>query len=1406
MKREKDQKLYIGLDLGSVSLNLVVMDEAGGILEDHYIRMHGQPVQTCEQALREILSRYENTRIGGAAVTGSAGKLISRILGIDFVNEIVAQSTSTARYYPQVRTIIEIGGEDSKLILLDREGDRVRVADFAMNTLCAAGTGAFLDQQASRLGMSIEEFGRHALKSKKPPRIAGRCSVFAKTDMIHLQQEGTPDYDIVAGLCYAMARNFRANIAKGKEFKKVISFQGGVAANAGIVKAFQDVLELEPGELLIPEHFASMGAAGAVLARLESEHISPLGPVEALREYTKKRSFVTKTHEKLETDDYRIDIETAGLPPQGKIEAYVGVDVGSISTNVVVIDSEGRVLSRRYLMTAGRPIEAVVKGLYECGREVGERVEVRGVATTGSGRYLTGDFIGADVVVNEITAHATGAALVDSRVDTIFEIGGQDSKFISLENGAIVDFTMNKVCAAGTGSFLEEQAERLGIKIEGEFAELALSAQAPAGLGERCTVFMETDLTHLQQQGVAKENLVAGLSYSIVLNYLNKVVEDRKIGDVIFFQGGTAYNRGVKAAFEKVLGKKVIVPPHHDVLGAIGAALIAKERSTGAPSSFKGFDLREKKYTFSSFECKDCPNHCEIREVLVEGETPLRYGSRCGKFDEEKRHRKGAHLPRLFSERKKFLYNAYPKKKPDAPTGKRVGIPQITTFFELLPLWKGFFTELGLEVVISDDTNREIINIGCDAVAAETCFPIKVAHGHVVNVLAKNVDYLFLPSVINMAKTKEELVHSYACPYVQSIPYLVRSGIKLEEEKVKVLQPTFHFERGEREVRRVLRRLGKELTSDNARIERAIEKGLEALENFYRLCTERGKEILNSIEPGQKALVIVSRPYNGCDTGLNLNLPGKLRDLGVLAIPMDFLPLEEIDITRDYPHMYWKYGQRILAAARIIAADDRLNAVYISNFGCGPDSFISKFFARELGGKPHLTIEVDEHSADVGAITRCEAFLDSLKNARRVPLKKPRARSEQFYLSRNGYRKVYVPYMDDHGFVFVAAMRACGRQAEPLPMSDEKTLELGRKFSSGKECYPCILTTGDIMKKALSEDFDKQRSAFFMPTAYGPCRFGQYNKFHRMVLDDHGFDDVPIVILDQTRGGFEKDLMNLGADFKILAWKGIVITDMMQKLARHIRPYEVEKGRTDDLYKRLLAELCERVERRQRLDSFAEYVRREFEKIPVDRSRPKPKIGIVGEIYVRCNSFANNFVGRRIEELGGEVSFPALEEWVNYISWVRIQDFIQDKDIKGLLKEYLSALVQRQQARGIQRRFRGMIDCFLHESPASKVLELGERYLPPAIRGEAVLSLGRAVEYAHHGFDGVVNLVPFQCMPGTVVNALLNLFQKDYPHIPILKLAFDGLSQGTEETRLEAFMYQARQHLQRRLETNAGKP
>jgi predicted CoA-substrate-specific enzyme activase len=1382
--------LFLGIDIGSVTIKTALLDARGALLAETYSRIKGDPLSALAAELAGLSTTWPEGRIAAAGITGSGGKQVAEALGAVFVNEILAQSAFARRLHPSARTIIEMGGEDAKFISLspDGPGGGTKIEDFSMNTACAAGTGSFLDQQAHRLHLSIEEFGAIALKSRRPPAVAGRCSVFAKSDMIHLQQIATPDYDIVAGLCFAMARNYKATVGRGRKFAPPVLFLGGVAANPGMKRAFNEVLGFRDGEMTVPGHFNTSGAVGAALMVMSgTAQAVPYRGLRALGAYRAAEQKEAEGGMKPLCMPAGImpnrsqDAALAGDGPvEARIEAYLGVDVGSVSTNVVVIDKAMRVLSKRYLPTAGRPIEAVKQGLAEVGAEVAGSVRIMGAATTGSGRYLTGDMIGADLVRNEITAQATAAAAIDPGVDTIFEIGGQDSKFISLRDGAVVDFEMNKACAAGTGSFLEEQAERLGVRIKQEFADKAFCASSPCRLGERCTVFMESDLVHYLNKGSDVDDLTAGLAYSIAQNYLNKVVAGKKVGARIFFQGGVAANTAVVAAFEQITGKPVTVPPHHEVTGAIGAAILALRERNGGPSAFKGFDIGKRPYTVTTFQCAECANRCDIRRVSFDGEQPLFYGSRCEKYDVKRRQDGAGKLPDLFAERERLVTAALgPSPEGGAPV---IGIPRMLYVNDQLPFWHAFFSGLGFRVLLSEGTNRAIINRGLEAAAAETCFPAKVALGHVQDLIDKKVDVLFLPSTIRFPALPGQNGSSQACPYAQALPYLAKASLRLGD--IKTIESAVQVH-DERHMKGTMMRIGKSLGKSGRAVRRALDRARESQKRFEEAVEARGREVLSDLKPGQKALVLVGRTYNTCDPGVNLNLPAKIRDLGIQAVPLDFLPLHSVDLS-GVPNMYWRSGQKIMAAAKLIREHPGLYPVYITNFGCGPDSFITHFFRRELEGKPFLQLEIDEHSADAGAVTRIEAFLDSLKNVQEAK------QGATFAVRSNGpghSRKVLLPAMADHAHMIAAAFQACGVEAEVLPESDEETIVIGKEHSSGRECYPLALTTGDMIKALRRPGFDPDRTAFFMPTGKGPCRFGQYNLYHRLVLDSLGYSRVPILSPSQDETLY-RDVGSIGKDFARLCWQGSLAVDMLQKALHEHRPYEKRTGEADRVYESALSDLAMAVA--MRADPVPALRRAYHDLADVSGTgRNKPVIGIVGEIYIRGNRFGNENIIRKIEALGGEAWLAPLSEWLLYLNATAKVSAGMNRAWKDLVKAFVSHRVMMRDERRFTRGFNGALRS-LHEPRIEETLAMAAPYVHHSFEGEAVLSVGKAVDYINRGVSGIVNVMPFSCMPGTITSALLKRMREDFGNIPLLTIAYDGQQDTQTVTRLEAFMHQAK--------------
>lgn len=967
------------------------------ILATAYRRIKGSPTEAARELLRQVLEAIPGETITDVGVTGTGGRLVGSMLDLPYQNEFKAIARAIGALHPDVTTVFEMGGETSKFISLetDKASGRVGIADYGTNGDCAAGTGSFMDQQANRLLYDIEEVGDIVRGAGKAASIAGRCSVFAKSDMIHAQQKGYQPPEVLKGLCNAVVRNYRGTITKGKEVGERVAFIGGVAANKGAVAAMREAFELDDSRLIVPAYYAWMGAIGSALIARDERGGDTVVTIDPTRlEQSQGSDFQTSEPLSMERVILLRDrVKPYQFPPgDEKIGAYLGIDVGSVSTNLVVLDQAGEVVKEIYVKTDGRPVEVVNKGLADIWNEMGSRLNILGVATTGSGRELIGELIGADTINDEITAHKTGATfigrkLIDRVPDTIFEIGGQDSKFISLQDGIVVDFAMNEACAAGTGSFLEEQAEKLGISIIGEFAKLALSSKAPVRLGERCTVFMERDVNSYLQRGADKKDLVAGLAYSIAYNYLNRLVGRRHIGDTIYFQGGTAYNDSVAAAFSMILDKDIIVPPHNGVVGAIGVALLAREKmaATGGPSRFRGWDLNKVDYTIREFTCKGCSNECDIRQFTI-GEEKTYWGDKCSD-----RYRKRAKVDKepvirdLIEFRNALAYSYVTEVEntdpllctgTNAPRGV-MGIPRAMYTYERLPFWATFFKACGFDLMVSRQTDKKIRELGIEAAVAEPCFPIRVAHGHVAELLQEGADYIFLPNLLN-EETDHPDIESHACPWGQTLPHVIRFAPYFEGRGDRFVMPTLHFRRGPDYIAEAFRAALKPLDVAATIVDEALKEAYEAQTDFRSRLVLAGADALATLEEHDElGIVLVGRPYNIYDSGVNMDIPAKLRRYyAVNLIPLDFLPLWGRDTRKVTENMFWSYGRKILQAAEIVAEHPNLHIIYMTNFKCGPDSYI-KHYIGAASPDPYLVLQFDEHTNDAGAMTRCEAYLDS---------------------------------------------------------------------------------------------------------------------------------------------------------------------------------------------------------------------------------------------------------------------------------------------------------------------------------------------------------------------------------------------------------------------------------------------
>jgi predicted CoA-substrate-specific enzyme activase len=1007
--------IYIGIDVGSVGIKAAAIGSSDDtilltratslsngsfsmdgeidgkpVLLSKYKRVMGEPARMTFLIISELMHCLPNGSIGGIRITGASGQSLAKSLDLGYENEFNSVVCGVGAQYPKARTIIEMGGNSSKYIRLVADGERrAGILDYEKNGDCAAGTGSFMDQQASRLRYAVEEIGDLVLSVEASPTIAGRCTVFSKTDMVHAQQRGYTPAQILKGLCEAVVRNFKGTVTKGKSIVPPVVLVGGMAANSGIVQAIQNIFELKAEDLIVSKTHAWMGAIGAGLyeAEVHANETPTLNPTDCLERLQKmlgEKQYAYPGSPPLSMQNLMLlRDQTKSYSFEGRatpVDAYLGIDVGSVSTNLAVLDESGALIHSSYQRTDSRPIEVVRSGLLQIQELLADKIRIRGVGTTGSGRELIGAVTGADVIHDEITAHKTGAVFVakvflGSDVDTIFEIGGQDAKFIRLEKGIVVDFSMNEACSAGTGSFLEEQAERLGIRIEEEFASMALKARKPTRLGERCTVFMEKDLINLLKEGVDKSDLAAGLAYSIALNYLNRVVRGRKIGDLIFFQGGTAYNDAVAAAFSNLLKKQIVVPPYNGVIGAIGAALLAhqKIRLDGIETRFRGYDLSQVDYELRERVCHACSNSCAVQEIRVEGERTY-WGDKCSnRFRHRPKTSRRPVIPDLVALREKLLQD----DGLEQAHGPRIGMPRSMYFYDFFPFWHTYFNKIGCTITVSEPTNRKLVENGIEAAMAEPCFPIQVAHGHVYGLKEQNLDYIFVPNVISTATQLPETT-SYLCPWGQTLSFVLASARALSGVRDRMLMPTIRFQEGIQQVKRSLAAMATTLGVSRKQSNQAVQLAFKRQREFAKSLIDAGRQALQELDRSdQMGIVMLARPYTLYDPGSNLDIPRKLRDVyGVNLIPMDFLDLNRVDIRSMHENMFWDYGRRILQAAQIVGDYPRLHIIYMTNFKCGPDSFINHYVGS-VSHKPFLALQLDGHGNDAGAITRCEAYLES---------------------------------------------------------------------------------------------------------------------------------------------------------------------------------------------------------------------------------------------------------------------------------------------------------------------------------------------------------------------------------------------------------------------------------------------
>jgi predicted CoA-substrate-specific enzyme activase len=1427
---------FLGIDLGAETLKLVevLRDPAGIRLGRFEIIEHAKKPGA---ALLQALASWNWAGISGAAVSGRFGSQIK-------LPRIPVKQAQLKGYHflmgKRPATIVNVGSHGFSVLEVRADG----VSVFRENSRCSQGTGNFLRQLVERFSLTVEEASRICADVCDPAPLSGRCPVILKTDMTHLANKGEDRPRILAGLFDAVCENILVLLKPGCSPANVLLI-GGVSQSQRVRRIFADrlaqhqmkLLDLEPPRSLCLE---ALGCAlcAAETTKEPSTRQRPPATLVSLEE-------LLLPPRPLQVERLAPLVEAIPLVRRMPAQAWpqingefrrvvLGFDIGSTGAKLIALDLHSKeILWEGYRQTLGEPVEAAQDLLRRFTQSPASKFPIAAFGATGSGREIVGSLLTscygkeAVFVVNEIVAHATGARHYDERVDTIFEIGGQDAKYIRLADGAIVDCAMNEACSAGTGSFIEEQGRKFaGISDVRALGQAALEASFGVSLGQHCSVFMAEVIDEAVGAGIPQPAIISGLYDSIVKNYLNRVKGNRSVGKVIFCQGMPFSADALAAAVARQTGSEVIVPPNPGTVGALGIALLAARELK--PMSCQGLPVPsflnarvEQKDTFicgSNRGCGGTGNHCRIDRLRtrVDSQRALfTWGGGCSLHDKATRKKKLPDLaPNPFRERTELLH------KLVAPLLVTCGRPKIVLADEfmlkgLFPFFAGFLHEAGFALEMPPEPGQETLTRGIQSANAPFCAPMQLFHGLVDEMARKAADWMFVPMLRNLPRDNGQSC-SAVCPIVQGAPDLVHCALNAganRSSRPRLLAPRIDFGHGgleSEEFTACCRRLGRTLGLNRRHCTRAWQAGLRLQREFDSGCEQLGRRALEFCKHNQIVpVVVLGRDYTIYNRVLNSNVPAILREQGAVGIPVDCLPIAPG--TPHFRDMFWGYGQAILRAAHQIRRTRGLYGIYCSNYSCGPDSFNLHFAAYIMEGKPFAVVETDGHSGDAGTKTRVEAFLHCIEADQRRADTEPSSdfaslqfsglRLRSIGRSNGAAEHLLIPALGPGSAAVAAVFRGLGLQAERLPEPDEQAMRLGRRYTSGKECLPMPLTLGSLLQR-LERARDGERFIYVMPSTDGPCRFGVYNLLNQIVLDRLGWRDRVRIWSPKDSGYF--DDLPPGSEMLMLA--GIVATDFLLQARFDVRPVEHTPGAADTLYQRYLTELVARLEIAGREDlslgpalwqvacrnlfgirDLLDKAGDEFAKLRGEQRLPL--VEIAGEIYVRAVPFANDFLAEKLEARGLRVRLASGVEWIAYCSYLRRRRPGRNRLADGF-SEYLQHRIER-----IARDAMGAH--FAWPTPPSITEVLGEAkvYLNDGLEGEAVVTLGGALaRWRRRELDAVVNLGPLECMPTKLAQAQFHHLAEHHGLLS-LTLSFNGDPISTDI--LDNFAYEVRSRFDR---------
>ena len=1384
------QNYTLGIDIGSTTVKIAILDVNENLVFADYERHYANIQETLADLLSKACDSIGDRPVS-PVITGSGGLTLANHLEVPFVQEVIAVSTALQKIAPQTDVAIELGGEDAKIIYF--EGGNI---EQRMNGICAGGTGSFIDQMASLLQTDASGLNEYAKNYNALYPIAARCGVFAKTDIQPLINDGATKEDLAASIFQAVVNQTISGLACGKPIRGHVAFLGGPLHFLPELKqAFIRTLKLDDEHAISPENshlFAAMGSAMNA-----KEEVSFL--LSAMRDRLKnsiKLDFEVARMEPLFSSEEDLNafrerqaaykVETADLASY-KGNCFLGIDAGSTTTKTALVSDEGKLLYSFYSNNNGNPLKTTIRSIQEIYEKLPADAHIAWSCSTGYGEALIKAALILDEGEVETVSHYYAAAFFDPEVDCILDIGGQDMKCIKIKNQTVDSVQLNEACSSGCGSFIETFAKSLNYSVQ-DFAKEALFARHPIDLGTRCTVFMNSKVKQAQKEGAEVSDISAGLAYSVIKNALYKVIkvsDASELGKHIVVQGGTFYNDAVLRSFERIANCEAIRPDIAGIMGAFGAALIARERyEEGKKSSMLSIDrINSLEYTTKMANCRGCTNSCRLTINRFSGGRQYISGNRCERGLGKEKNKD--HIPNLFEYKYKRIFGYRPLSGNQAVRG-RVGIPRVLNMFENYPFWHTFFTELKYEVVLSPTSTRKIYELGIESIPSESeCYPAKLAHGHITWLLRNGIRFIFYPCIPYEREEFPDAVNHYNCPIVTSYAENIKNNVdELNDPSIDFRNPFMAFTSEEILTTRLVE-VFPELPA--AEVRAAAHKAWEELMLAHSDIQKKGEETLKYLtETGRRGIVLAGRPYH-IDPEIHHGIPDLINSYGVAVFTEDSVshlaPVERPIRVNDQ----WMYHSRLYAAANYVKTRDDLDLIQLNSFGCGLDAVTTDqvYEILEASGKIYTCLKIDEVNNLGAARIRVRSLLAALRATKEM---------------KKNYT-ILCPQMSPvHFSLLQAAFNTGGYHLEVLPNDNKNAVDVGLKYVNNDACYPSLIVVGQIMDALLSGRYDLNKVAVMMTQTGGGCRASNYIAFIRRALSKAGMSQIPVISLNLSKleknPGFKLTLPLITR----VCYAG-VFGDILMKCIYRMRPYELKKGSVNRMHdrweKRCISFVTGNTVSHAKFKKMCREMVEDFDNIPISNEK-KPRVGIVGEILVKFLPAANNHLADLLEAEGAEPVVPDLIDFLNYCFFN--QNF--KADYLGFKKS--GASIANWGIRAIEW-LRGPANEALaasrHFVPAADIRTLAKMASPivsPGNQtGEGWFLTGEMMELIHAGVPNIVCIQPFGCLPNHIVGkGVIKEIRRTHPEANIVAIDYDpGASEVNQLNRIKLMLSTAHKRI-----------